>query len=63
MNPMNRIVVDPVVATSIAIGLCMVEQTALWGATIWNIGVTQIELGARLAFPSYPQYKWGSITG
>ena len=56
MNP----VMNPVVATNIAVGLYVVEQTALWGATFWNVGMSYFEAGARLAFPDYPQFRPGS---
>ena len=49
-----------VVATNIAVGLFVIEQSAFWFATMWNLGMTHIETGARVAFPDYPQFKWGS---
>jgi hypothetical protein len=48
---------NPIVAGSIAFGLFVVEQSALWGATLWNMRVSYIEVGARLILPSYEEVR------
>lgn len=46
-----------VVATQVAVGLFAIEQSAFWAATLWNVGMFQIELGARMILPPYQDVR------